>query len=86
MQQPTKAEFHVRVREETGVDVLFKPTNSHYSFGLLADPDDIDKYGPLSPGSVRHAGAIADTDRYDGAAVERMAHELAVEAVRHWHA
>jgi hypothetical protein len=62
MRHPTKAEFQVTVREEAGVDVLFNPTNSHYSFGLLADPDDLEKYGPLSPSSVRHAGPTGDTD------------------------
>lgn len=80
-QQPAKADFTVN-RKDASVDVLFKPTTSHYSFQLLADPDDIAKHGPVSPSVlVRHAGRTGDTDRYDADAVQRMAHQLATEAV-----
>jgi hypothetical protein len=61
-QQPTEPDFTVN-RKDASVDVLFKPTNSHYSFQLLADLKDIAKYGPLSPSvNVRHAGPTGDTD------------------------
>jgi len=33
--------------QESHVSVLFKPSDSHYGFGRLADPEDIARYGPL---------------------------------------
>ena len=48
MKQPIESDFDVR-NHDAGVDVTFKPTNSQYSFVLLADR------GSLSPrASVRH--------------------------------
>src|SRR5262245_37954243 len=38
------------------VSVIFKPSDSYYSFGRLADPEDIARHGPLSQSpNVRHA-------------------------------
>jgi hypothetical protein len=54
MKQPTPSDFIVNVKESS-VSVIFKPSNSHYNFGRLADPEDIARYGPLSqPPYVRH--------------------------------
>lgn len=81
MKQPTKTDFTVQVRKNAGVDVVFNPTSSHYSFHFLADHEDIMKYGPLSPGSERHTGPTGDTDRYDADAIRNMARQLAIEAI-----
>jgi hypothetical protein len=80
MKHPTPSDFTVDV-SETHVSVVFKPSDSHYSFGRLADPDDIARYGPLSrsPG-VRH-GATGDTGDYPPDEVAALAHTLAVKAI-----
>jgi hypothetical protein len=63
MKHPTPSDFTVDL-SEARVSVVFKPSDSHYSFGRLADPDDIARYGPLSRSpSVRH-GATGDTGDY----------------------
>jgi hypothetical protein len=84
MKQPTKDDFAVDVLEGGGgVKVLFKPTQSYYTFGRLADPKDIERFGPLSPTpSVRHAGHSGDTDGYRSDQVQAMAHSLASDAAR----
>jgi hypothetical protein len=40
MKHPTPSDFIVNV-EESHVSVIFKPSDSYYSFGRLADPEDI---------------------------------------------
>jgi hypothetical protein len=67
--------------QESHVSVLFKPSDSHYGFGRLADPEDIARYGPLlqSP-NVRH-GNTGDTGDYPPEEVAQMAHSLAVKAI-----
>ena len=40
MKHPTPSDFLVEVKEAY-VSVIFKPSDSHYSFGRLADPEDI---------------------------------------------
>jgi hypothetical protein len=61
--------------------VLFKPSDSHRSFGRLADPEDIARYGPLSQApNVRH-GNTGDTGDYPAEEVAQMAHSLAVKAI-----
>src|SRR5215510_7942509 len=40
MKHPTPSDFIVKV-EESHVSVIFKPSNSDYYFGRLADPEDI---------------------------------------------
>jgi hypothetical protein len=80
MKHPTPSDFTVDV-SEAHVSVVFKPSESHYSFGRLADPDDIARYGPLSRSpSVRH-GATGDTGDYRPDEVEALAHTLAVKAI-----
>jgi hypothetical protein len=80
MKHPTPSDFIVDV-QESHVSVLFKPSDSHYSFGRLADPEDIARYGPLlqSP-NVRH-GNTGDTGDYPPDEVAQMAHSLAVKAI-----
>jgi hypothetical protein len=80
MRHPTPSDFTVDV-SEAHVSVVFKPSESRYSFGRLADPDDIARYGPLSRSpSVRH-GATGDTGDYPPDEVEALAHTLAVKAI-----
>jgi hypothetical protein len=80
MKHPTPSDFIVDV-QESHVSVLFKPSDSHYSFGRLADPEDIARYGPLSQSpNVRH-GNTGDTGDYPPEEVAQMAHSLAVKAI-----
>jgi hypothetical protein len=80
MKDPTPSDFIIKV-EESHVSVIFKPTDSCYNFGRLADPEDIARYGPLSRSpNVRHA-KTGDTGSYPPEEVARMAHTLAVKAV-----
>ena len=78
MKQPTKNDFTVDVLESGGgVTVLFKPTQSYYTFSRLADQKD----GPLSPEpNVRHAGPSGDTGDYRSDEVLAMARSLALDA------
>ena len=79
MKQPTDGDFTVDVLARGGgVTVLFKPTQSYYTFNRLADPKDIKRFGPLSPdGSVRHAGSTGETGDYRSDQVQTMAYSLA---------
>ena len=80
MKQATPSDFIVNV-QESSVSVTFKPSNSDYNFGRLADPGDIARYGPLSQSpNVRH-GNTGDTGDYPPEEVARMAHSLAVKAI-----
>ena len=47
MRHPTPSDFIVNVKE-SHVSVIFKPSDSYYNFGRLADPEDIARHGPLS--------------------------------------
>jgi len=80
MKHPTPSDFIVKVNESY-VNVIFKPTDSDYNFGRLADPEDIARYGPLSRSpNVRH-GNTGDTGDYPPEDVAQMAHSLAVKAI-----
>ena len=80
MKRPTPSDFIVNV-EKSNVTVIFKPSDSYYSFGRLADPEDIARYGPLSQSpNVRHA-KTGDTGDYPSEEVAQMAHSLAVKAI-----
>ena len=59
MKQPTEDDFTVVEVLESGVTVLFEPTQSSYTFYRLADPKDIRRFGPVSPepDGVRHGRA-----------------------------
>jgi hypothetical protein len=47
MKHPTPSDFVVDV-QESHVSVIFKPSDSYYSFARLSDPEDIARDGPLS--------------------------------------
>src|SRR5665811_223009 len=79
VKQPMEADFDVQVREGH-VEVLFRPTESHMSFGILVDPKDIARLGRLSrSANVRHAKG--DTGDYTASDVEGMAFQLASAAI-----
>jgi hypothetical protein len=81
MKRPTESDFEINVTGG-GVEVIFKPTKSHYSYNRLVDPKDIARFGPISPARVHHAGATGDTGDYSSHDVEAMALRLAADAVR----
>ena len=61
------------------MSVIFKPSNTDYTFHRLADAEDIARYGPLSQSpNVRHGNTTGD---YPSEEVARMAHLLAVKAI-----
>ncbi|MGC1561441.1 MAG: hypothetical protein WA820_16535 [Bradyrhizobium sp.] len=61
MKHPTEDDFTVVEVFESGVSVLFEPTQSFYTFYRLADPNDIKRFGPVSPepDNIRHACPLA---------------------------
>jgi hypothetical protein len=52
MKHLTPSDFIVNVNE-SHVSVIFKPSDSYYSFGRLAEPEDIARHGPLSRSRAR---------------------------------
>jgi hypothetical protein len=82
IKQLTEDDFKVVEVLESGVTVLFEPTQSFYSFYRLADPDDIKRFGPVSPepDNIRHAGPSGDTGEYQSDELQGMAHSLASDA------
>jgi hypothetical protein len=82
--QPTEDDFTVMEVLESGVTVLFEPTESFKIFCRLADPDDIKRFGLVSPEPdvVRHAGRSGDTGDYRSDEVQGMAHSLASDAAK----
>jgi hypothetical protein len=81
MKRPIESDFEITI-SEAGAEATFNPTQSHYSFYRLADPEDIARLGPLSPRNVRHAGPTGDTDDYRSEEVQAMALRLALIAVQ----
>ena len=80
MKHPTPSDFVVNVLENH-VSVIFKPSDSYYSFERLSDPADIALHGPLSRSpNARHA-KTGDTGDYPSEEVTQMAHWLAVKAI-----
>jgi hypothetical protein len=75
VKQPIENDFDIR-NHDTGVDVPFRPTESQYSFVLLADRRS------LSPrASVRH-GKTGDTGDYASGDVEATAFRIACAAIK----
>lgn len=77
----TEEDFEPQVLA-AGVNVFFKPTQSHYSF-LRLDGDHVSPFAPLSRNpSVRHAGPSGDTGEYEPAQVLEMAYQAASKAIK----
>jgi hypothetical protein len=75
-----EADFDVQVREGH-VEVIFRPTHSYFTYGILVDRNDIDRFGPLSlRPDVRHA-KTGDTGDYVSSDIEAMAFRLASAAI-----
>jgi hypothetical protein len=81
LKRPTESDFEINVTGG-GVEVIFKPTKSHYSYNRLVDQKDIARFGPISAARVRHAGATGDTGDYSSHDVEALALRLAADAAR----
>ena len=79
MKEPVETDFTV-TRDGAGVSVTFKPTDSHYSFTLLADPNDIARFGPLSHDCLVRHGKTGDTGEYPSESVLAVARRLAERA------
>src|SRR5215470_12421615 len=75
MKHPTPSDFIVNV-QESHVSVIFKPSDSYYSFGRLADPEDIARHGPLSRSPNARHTKTGDTGDYPSEEVAQMAHTL----------
>ena len=80
---PKPTNYEVRV-SGASVEVVFKPTDSHYSFTRLVDRADIASFGPLFPvppeEKVQH-GKPGHTGEYPSWDVVALAYRLAVNAV-----
>jgi hypothetical protein len=79
VRSPKEADFKVSL-EESGVSVTFEPTESHYSFYRLVNAEDIERLGPISLSSIRHAWKSGDTAEYIASEVQEMAVRLATSA------
>jgi hypothetical protein len=65
---------------QSGVNVFFKPTRSHYSF-LRLQGEYVSQFGTLSrEPSIRHAGPTGDAGEYDPGQVLEMAYQVALKA------
>ena len=64
----------------SGVNVFFKPTQSHFIFVRISDVGHVSRSAPLSRDPiVRHAGS-GDTANYDPIQLFEMAYEVASKA------
>jgi len=78
MISPTEHDFETQVLS-SGVNVFFKPTNSHYSFIRLSAQNTVSRFGQLSRDArIRHDGPTHDTGDYDPNEVLEMAFQLAL--------
>ena len=76
---PSETDFETHVLA-SGVNVFFKPTQSHYIFVRISDGGHVSRSAPLSRDAiVRHAG-LGDTADYDPAQLFEMAFQVASKA------
>jgi hypothetical protein len=82
MKHPTESDFEVKSSEAV-IEVLFKPTSSHYTFTRFIENKDIAEFGPLSPDPrIRRTGPSGDTGPYRSPEIRAMAFRLASDAAR----
>ena len=75
MKSATDTDFEMQVLAG-GVNVFFKPTQSHYTFLRLSNEKHVARSAPLSrDATVRHAGPTGDTGEYDPAQVNERANK-----------
>jgi hypothetical protein len=80
IKHPTESDFEVEV-SEAAIEVIFKPTRSHFTYTRFIEHKDIVEFGPLSPDPrVRHDGRYTGT--YRPPEVQAMAFRVASEAAR----
>jgi hypothetical protein len=78
--RPTEEDFETQVLE-SGVNIFFKPTGSHYSFFRLGLDNHVARFAPVSRNAtVRHTGPTGDTAGYDPDQVFEMAYQVALKA------
>jgi hypothetical protein len=76
---PSEADFETQVLS-SGVNVFFKPTQSHYTFIRLSDDGHVSRSAPLSRDAiVRHNGS-GDTADYEPTQLFEMAYRVALKA------
>ena len=74
---PSETDFETHVLA-SGVNVFFRPTQSHYVFVRISDDGHVSRSAPLSRDAiVRHDGDTAD---YDPAQLFEMAYQVASKA------
>jgi hypothetical protein len=69
-------------RRDSGVSVVFTPTDSHYDFRFLADPEDIAEFGLLSGDVMVRHGKTGDTGKYIESELLSEARRLAEKVAR----
>jgi hypothetical protein len=81
---PAESDFDVVVQVGKGtVSVLFRPTNSHYLFAVVANPDAKPRAGAKPHADVElRAGAPGHSDSYVESEIFEMSAQLASAAVR----
>jgi hypothetical protein len=82
IKHPTESDFEVTTSEDA-IEVIFKPTRSHYTYTRFVEHKDIVEFGHLSPDPhVRHARRGGNTGAYKSPEVQAMAFRLASEVAR----
>jgi hypothetical protein len=79
MKSPREQDFEI-VTSDAGVQVIFSPTRSEFSYYHLVDADDVAQHGPVSLSYVRRGGPTGDTGDYVEQEVRAMADRLAADA------
>ena len=84
MKHPTEDDFTVLEVFESSATVLFEPTQCFYTFYRLVCPNDIKRFGPVSPepDNIRHAGPSGDIGDYRPDEVQGMAHSFASDTAK----
>jgi hypothetical protein len=76
---PSETDFETQVLA-SGVNVFFKPTQSHYIFVRISDVGHVSRSAPLSRDAiVRHDGS-GDTADYEPTQLFEMAYRVASKA------
>jgi hypothetical protein len=80
IKHPTESDFEVKT-SEAAIEVIFKPTSSHFTYTRFIEHKDIIEFGPLSPDPrVRQGGRSSGA--YRSPEIRAMAFRLALEAAR----
>jgi hypothetical protein len=80
IKMPHETDFDVHVAE-AAINVVFKPTESHYSYRRLADDEDHARYGRVEREPLVRHGKPGGTGQYPSGLVEAMAFRLARNSI-----